>query len=618
MLPAVTRTGTDAGQPPAPGPPSMISAGTLRRLELAAGDLAAACLAAMEQRQPWFARLPADQRAGVRLVTQTGVANFVAWLGERGETIRLTAEAFRIAPHDLARRLSLRQTVDLVRIATDVFERHLPPLATDEAERRALVEGVLRFGREIAFAAATVYAGAAETRGAWDARLEALVVDAVVRGPHVEGGADDALVSRAAALGWDPAAAVRVVAGSPAPDAPAERLAQLRLRRRPGRPIGAGRGAGQPADRAAVRAGPAGPGDRTSWPRSCTRSGPARWCSARPAADLAAAHASARDALSGLRAARGWPAAPRPVAADDLLPERALAGDAAAHRRLVEAAIEPLDAAGGELLTTLACYLEGGGGAGVVRPHAVRAPEHGALPAAPGRRAHRAQPDRPAGRAGAALRADRGPARQRLGHELPHNEHRTVSRAVDRAIWRKPPNPTGRSWCLPISRGPPRQCCVTGVIALLAPGQGSQTPGMLAPWLDDPAAEQLLAAWSDAIVARPAPARHRGVRRGDQGHRGHPAAGRRDRAAGRGPAGRTRCRCRRTRRSPGTRSASWPRPRWPGCCPRTPRCALAAVRGREMAAACALRADRDERRARRAARRGAGRARPSWAWTRPT
>ena len=37
------------------------------------------------------------------------------------------------------------------------------------------------------------------------------------------------------------------------------------------------------------------------------------------------------------------------------------------------------------------------------------------------------------------------------------------------------------------------------MIALLAPGQGSQTPGMLAPWLDDPAAEETLAAWSDAI-----------------------------------------------------------------------------------------------------------------------
>lgn len=40
---------------------------------------------------------------------------------------------------------------------------------------------------------------------------------------------------------------------------------------------------------------------------------------------------------------------------------------------------------------------------------------------------------------------------------------------------------------------------MSAVIALLAPGQGSQTPGMLSPWLDDPAAEQKLAGWSDAI-----------------------------------------------------------------------------------------------------------------------
>jgi [acyl-carrier-protein] S-malonyltransferase len=35
------------------------------------------------------------------------------------------------------------------------------------------------------------------------------------------------------------------------------------------------------------------------------------------------------------------------------------------------------------------------------------------------------------------------------------------------------------------------------VIALLAPGQGSQSPGMLAPWLDDPDAEATLARWSE-------------------------------------------------------------------------------------------------------------------------
>ncbi|MGZ6804882.1 MAG: ACP S-malonyltransferase [Nocardioidaceae bacterium] len=36
------------------------------------------------------------------------------------------------------------------------------------------------------------------------------------------------------------------------------------------------------------------------------------------------------------------------------------------------------------------------------------------------------------------------------------------------------------------------------MIVLLAPGQGSQTPGMLRPWLDLPGAAPALAAWSDA------------------------------------------------------------------------------------------------------------------------
>ena len=35
------------------------------------------------------------------------------------------------------------------------------------------------------------------------------------------------------------------------------------------------------------------------------------------------------------------------------------------------------------------------------------------------------------------------------------------------------------------------------MLALLAPGQGSQTPGMLAPWLELPGAAERLAAWSE-------------------------------------------------------------------------------------------------------------------------
>ena len=42
------------------------------------------------------------------------------------------------------------------------------------------------------------------------------------------------------------------------------------------------------------------------------------------------------------------------------------------------------------------------------------------------------------------------------------------------------------------------QCCLRGVIALLTPGQGSQTPGMLTPWLALPGATDRLELWSKA------------------------------------------------------------------------------------------------------------------------
>jgi len=37
------------------------------------------------------------------------------------------------------------------------------------------------------------------------------------------------------------------------------------------------------------------------------------------------------------------------------------------------------------------------------------------------------------------------------------------------------------------------------MLALIAPGQGSQTPGMLQPWIADPSKAELLRQWSDAI-----------------------------------------------------------------------------------------------------------------------
>jgi hypothetical protein len=86
-----------------------------------------------------------------------------------------------------------------------------------------LTEASLRYSREVAFAAASAYAGAAEARGAWDARLEALVVDGIMRGDG-----EESLLSRAAALGLEPTAPATVLVGNPPPDGDPELLSDIR------------------------------------------------------------------------------------------------------------------------------------------------------------------------------------------------------------------------------------------------------------------------------------------------------------------------------------------------------------------------------------------------------
>ena len=91
----------------------------------------------------------------------------------------------------------------------EFFEEVVPLLARSEEQLTALTVGILKYSRDLAFSAATAYADAAEARGSWDSRMEASVVDAVVRG---DTGPE--LLSRAAALNWDTTAPATVVVGT--------------------------------------------------------------------------------------------------------------------------------------------------------------------------------------------------------------------------------------------------------------------------------------------------------------------------------------------------------------------------------------------------------------------
>jgi hypothetical protein len=344
----------DAPRPdgPRPRPPvagtGRVRDATVARLEQSMSALGAAAMASMDRRLPWFRAMSAEHRSWLGLVAQAGVAAFVDWVRhpERSRPA-VAGEVFGTAPRELARAVSLQQAVEMVRIIIDVVETQVDELAAPGGEAE-LREAVLRYTREIAFGAAQVYARTAEARGAWDARLEALVVEALVRGE-----VDEGLPSWAAALNWS-SSPVSVIAGSSGGEEPAALIDELGvIARRARLDVLAGvhghrlvvvlGGTADPLGAARQFAGQFGPGPVVVGP---------------VVADLVAATGSAAAALAGLRAAAAWPDAPRPVLASDLLPERALDGDEGARAELVERVYEPLQRGGGALLDTVLTYLE--------------------------------------------------------------------------------------------------------------------------------------------------------------------------------------------------------------------------------------------------------------------
>jgi PucR C-terminal helix-turn-helix domain/GGDEF-like domain len=331
---------------------SGVTAETIRRIEQATGRLATQSVARMDDELAWFRELPSDQRSWVTLVAQAGLQSYVEWLRSPDDVLRLTGEVFAAAPQAMARSVTLQQTVELVRTAIAVAEDNLPTLAGAEDEG-VVREELLRFSREIAFAAARVYASAAENRGSWDRRLEALVIDNLVSGSVI----GDPLPSQLAALGWHEAGPIAAIVGT-APQGPTDgALTEVHTRTRR---LGLDAMAGIHADRLVVVVGGATePLDVATRLLPVFGDGPV--VVGPPAKDISAATTVTQAALSGLRAVPAWPGAPRPVSADVLLPERALAGDADARSQLVESVYRPLVEAGDVLLETVAAFLDAGG-----------------------------------------------------------------------------------------------------------------------------------------------------------------------------------------------------------------------------------------------------------------
>ena len=329
-----------------------VHAETVRRMERATGALGTAAIAALDERLPWFRNLSAENRSWLGLVAQAGIAAFIDWIRHPERNRPALTEVFGTAPRELARAVSLQHAVEMVRVIIDAVEAQVDELAAPGGEAE-LREAVLTYAREIAFSAAQVYARTAEARGAWDARLEALVVDSLVRGVS-----EDSLHSWASALNWSSSPVVVVVGTieDGLSDGAEPHIDEIRAQARRARlDLLAGvqgnrlilvlGGTDDPIAAAERFAGRFGPGPVIAGPL---------------VRDLRAASVSARAALAALRAAPAWPEAPRPAGADDLLPERALDGDPDARAALISDVYEPLVGGGHALLDTLMTYLEQG------------------------------------------------------------------------------------------------------------------------------------------------------------------------------------------------------------------------------------------------------------------
>jgi DNA-binding PucR family transcriptional regulator len=335
-----------------------VNAETVRRIERATGALGTAAIAAMDNRLPWYRNMSAENRSWLGLVAQAGIAAFLDWIRHPERNRPAVTEVFGTAPRELARAVSLQHAVEMVRVIIDAVEAQVDELAApgNEAELR---EAVLTYAREIAFSAALVYARTAEARGAWDARLEALVVDSLVRGET-----EDSLHSWASALNWS-SSPVTVVVGTIGDDereksgAPADAEPLIEDLRAQARRARLDLMAGVHGNRLILVVG--GCDDPiAAAERFAGRFGPGPVIAGPLVRDLRTASVSARAALAALRAAPAWPDAPRPAGADDLLPERALDGDPDARAALISDVYQPLLGGGHALLDTLTTYLEQG------------------------------------------------------------------------------------------------------------------------------------------------------------------------------------------------------------------------------------------------------------------
>jgi hypothetical protein len=317
------------------------TAAAIKSLRRSIDRLADAVLDAYAQ-VPWYSALPQPMRAWVAHV----VSSELKAMTENLYLARspMLQSVFADVPGDITEQLSLDQIVELTELTVDVVLAVLDDVM-DPASAAELRRDLERYGREVGFKAARVYAKAADNRCRNHTEHQKLLIDAVVN------GTDDQIADRATGL-IPLDIPVLVVGLTPTARAAAAVLRELDRR---------GAKSRQPTCAAKL-----GPSVLAVIPVTATDlvtelaafAGGVSLVRSDPVASVTGAGPAATAVLYGLRALAALPAPPPLVEAADLLPERVLCGDPEAARRLVGQCYAPLASAGRGLVETVDALLD--------------------------------------------------------------------------------------------------------------------------------------------------------------------------------------------------------------------------------------------------------------------
>lgn len=322
-------------------PAKRAHAATIRRVEERQNEFREASMDRLRELQ-WFEALSGDAQGWVAEVVDAGLAQFLMWLNNPDQPMTQANTGLGSVPAAAAHAVTLEQTVELISTALAAVEPVAITIAR-KGDEEWLLQQIARYGREIAFAAALVYARVAEQRGAQTARQRSDMIDALVTGRSQ--AAIEGLASR---LGFTTGTPVRAAACEPQTE-PQLALAEIeRTARRLDRSVLTALHEGLIVAIWTTRT--------REHPLTVARQlfGPhASAVVSGPADSIVQAGPAVRRAIDGLAARPARPHNREVLDVSDLLPERALIGEAAAQDELVERCYSRLLDSGTGLMETV-------------------------------------------------------------------------------------------------------------------------------------------------------------------------------------------------------------------------------------------------------------------------